>query len=379
MFEVDLHAPSIPNDRRIWRLFPGQHYRFLEQFQAEGKGFLDIPGFQMPEGPLSSADDLLSRLSASQATHEALIARPQVAPLLLDPQEFKGAKNTQARGRLRQAIVNLYGEAKTHDLVVLPSPIYMSEIFIGTFENDLIFNSIYPKRYGETPIPSRAIKWIARTKENSVSTQLSEALRTQHPFTVLENSLYIEVLSLAYSSFIYKGRHVSTIYNRLGDYLDSDSAFLGNISRLAAAACRSIEEGQKGLGKETLLEIFLRTPPIEFTCSQDIYIRSPGFNRFVSGTIVSLVIAAFVAAIIGFSELGTKEAVATATQQIQVVNSSPSADKIFNLPVSDATSRILHSLDIDTTWNMCQEIKAARIRNGIESSAKPPAAKQRHH
>src|SRR5438874_9633482 len=119
----------------------------------------------------------------------------------------------------------------------------MSRVWVGQFTTNTVVNGHYYRRYGRTPIPARAIDWLANFPENMISTALSQSLRHQHPFTLLERSLFVETFSLVHGSFVYGDRHVSTIYNDRSDFLDSDAALLGAISRLSAAASRSVDLG----------------------------------------------------------------------------------------------------------------------------------------
>jgi hypothetical protein len=202
-----------------------------------------------------------------------------------------------------------------------------------------------------------------------VSLPLSRSLRHQHPFTLLERSLHIEVFSLVHGSFVYGDRHVSTIYNDQDDFLDADAALLGAISRLSAAACRSVDLGHAELDVAELINILLRSPPIEYTCSQATDIHSAGFNRYVSGAIIALVIAAVVGAAIEFGVFSTRASLETELPQLQIINTGLNADPQCTARVSDATKRVLHVLGTDKTWALCEAAREAAHRAGLRSSA----------
>jgi hypothetical protein len=53
MVQVDLRAPTIQPGTRVWRLFPGEGYQFLQSFQDQRVGFLDFPGLILPDGNLA--------------------------------------------------------------------------------------------------------------------------------------------------------------------------------------------------------------------------------------------------------------------------------------------------------------------------------------
>jgi hypothetical protein len=366
MLEVDIRAPSIPRDQRVWRLFPGSGYKFLDAFAQQKVGFLDFPGFEFPEGKLSDAKDLIERIAKSEKLAEDLRAAARGAKAREASKQKP--KATKKRGRNGQAIINFFEVAKPGDFVVLPEPVYLSNVWVGRFAKPEIVDAFAP-RYGDVAIPARAIEWIGKYAENSVSTNLSQALRNQHPFTLLEKSAYLEVFSLAYGSFVHGDHHAATVYNDRNDFLDSDSAFLGVISRLASAAAKSLDESRSSLTPAELLDVLVREPPIEYTCNQAADIHSPGFTRYISGAIVPLVIAAVAAALIGLAQNSTKGALADDVAKLTFVNSGSNADPQCMARVSEASNRVLLALGTERTWVLCEAARNARDRAGMRSSA----------
>jgi hypothetical protein len=268
--------------------------------------------------------------------------------------DFAKARNTSYRGSIRSAIINFFEHAKQNDIVILPEPVYNRKVWVGRFGNRRRYSGYCRRWYGNIPIPARSITWLGGYAENTISTALSLSLRQTHPFTLIERSLFVEAFSLAYGSFVYDGRHVSTIHNYKDDYLDADSALLGTVSRLAAAACLAMDLKQDGLGKREILNVIFANPPIEYTCSQSIDVHSQGFNRYESGKIVAIVIAATLAALISLSQLDSKETAENEADKITIVNSSATPDPDCTAQVSEATKRILSTLGIDKTWALCQ-------------------------
>lgn len=367
MIQIDLNAPSIPQNQRVWRLFPGSGYRFLESFRQQEVGYLDIPGFIFPSGKLSLAKDLTARVAASQFVADQLTPDATNAAMAVDLKDFDSARNSQFRGRLRQSIINFYEEAKPHDIVVTPEPTHMSRIWVGRFRNDTTTEALYDVNNPHFTIPARRINWLMSVRENTISSALSDSLRNQHPFSLLEKSLFIEVFSLAYSSFLYEGRHVATIFSG-DDYLDSDSSLLGIISRIASATCYDVDHGNAP-DLHDIISILINSPSIDYTCSQAIDIHSPGFIRYVSGKAVPWVIVAAVAALIALGDAPSKEAFANELANIEIVNDAAGADPQCTPPVHDATRRLLNTFDIDKTYKMCQELRAAQARNSLKPSA----------
>lgn len=368
--QVDLHAPTVRNDQRVWRMFPGRGYRFLDSFLEQHVGFLDFPDLVLPGKP-AEATDLIPRIARSQAVRDAFHKHgSDFHPNTIKLSDHTSARRTKYRALLRQALLNLMVEAKGGDYVVLPEPIFRANIHVGRIRGEAT-HGYYAYRYGKTAIPARHITWLASVPENSVSVALSNSLRHQHPFSLLEKNLYVEIFSLAHGSFVYGDRHASTIYNTESDFLDADAAFLGAISRLAAAACRAVDEGKSTLDASDLVDVLLRTPPIEYTCTQAADIHSAGFNRYVSGTVVSLVIAALTATFIGFGEKSSKGQLPSDINTFVVMNSAQGADPQCTARVSKASAMVLSALGIDKTWSLCEAARAAQRRAGLKSSATP--------
>lgn len=362
---IDLQAPTIPATTRVWRLFPGNGYLFLPHFIEQNAAFLDLPGFVLPDGPIATAPDLVDRLAFSQAVRAELYENGPDAEIDLNLGNFRGAKRTKARGRIRQAIINILSEAKTGDIIVVPSSLSDGRINIGRIVDDDIGEALFERKYGLYLLPSRNVRWLSNVDEGSISADLRKTLRHQHPFALIEKRHWVEILSLAFSSFIFVDRHVSTIFNE-NDFIDADASFLGNVTKLAAAACEALQNGDI-LDPNELLDLLLSSPPIEFTSSQQIDIHSPGFNRYVSGSIVSLVTAALVATFLALPPDAAQAQLAM--QNVVVMNSSPDGDPQCSARVHEAQRVVLEMLGVDKTLKLCEAARRARDRGGLRSSA----------
>lgn len=143
--------------------------------------------------------------------------------------------------RLLQAIVNFYQEAKQGDYVIVPSSLSNRRVFLGRFASNRILSEHY--KYGDHAIPARQIHWASSVDEGKLSTPLSVSLRHQHPFSLVERSRFIEVFALVDGSYRFGDRTVATVYNSEDDFLDADSALMGVIAKLSAAACTATRSG----------------------------------------------------------------------------------------------------------------------------------------
>jgi hypothetical protein len=367
MIEIDILTRIIAPGTRAWRLFPGSSYRFLDTFLDQNQGFLDIPGLELPQGPILESNELLPRMVASQALADTLRTLGPDAQVNIDWRDYSASRNSVARGIFRNSISNFYEVAQLGDLVVAPSTMGIGEVYVGAIAdrpNERHY-ATFRREYGDNPIPARRINWLTVVLEHKLSFALSSALRHQNPFTLLERSLFTEVFALAYTNFEYAGLHSGTVYNTKDDYIDRDSAFLGLVSQVSAILCQRNERDSTGVAPG-LLDSILTQHPIEYSCSQTSDIHSEGFNRFLSSKATPLIIVSLVA-ILGY--LGTnssEDKLPTDIQQVVVTNSISGPHDECTAVVDKATKMFLQTTPIDEVWRLCKLARDARDRAGLE-------------
>ncbi|TGT91722.1 MULTISPECIES: hypothetical protein [unclassified Mesorhizobium] len=326
---------------------------------------MDLPSLILPEGRLTPNADLLARMLASEKTKEMIADAGNTAvKAVTDLKPFLRARKTSPRMRLLSAIINFYQEAKQGDYIIVPSSLTSRRVYLGKFVSDDVVPEFF--KYGEHPIPSRTINWIANIDEGKISAPLSTSLRHQHAFSLVERSRFIEVFAITNGSYKYGDRTVATIYNKQDDFLDADSALIGIISKLSASACAAMQNREK-MG-DTLASL-VSSVPIEFTCSQESDIHSEGFTRFISSALTPLVIAAVLACLLTADVNGGQVNIHNELKSIQIVNSLSPDDPCVP-HVSMATKMILKSIDIQTTYELCKAAHAAKDRAGLEPTAK---------
>jgi len=364
---IDLKANRIPESQIVWRLFPGTSYQFMLEFLEKNSGFLDFPLLDFDKKKPSECTDLIQRIAYSREMKKRFYKPEMNDDSTISLQDFKGAQETHNRARLKSAIINFYEKARIGDLIVMPEPMGLSSLHIGQITSNTIGYEGRFKKYSDSKIPSRSIRWISRRQENSVSAELSKSLRHPHPFTVLERSLYTEVLSIIHRSFSYSHSHVATIENG-ADFLDSDSALLGIISRLSASATEAVLEKIPELGGRGIINILISEPPIDYTCNQSSDIHSPGFTRLNGKSIAALVVVATLATLIHLGNYSSPASLPADIANVTVINTGIDADPECTAAVSDAVHRILH-VELDKVWELCKSAKLSAERAKIKSSA----------
>lgn len=369
MVQIDLKATIIPAQTRVWRLFPGKHYKFLPSFVADKLAFLDIPGFEMPDTPLSETDDLPKRIRRSEIVIEKIRQDGRDAIPVVTANDLRNFRVGTKRQRNQQAVINFYQMAAPGDLIITPDRLSQGRVWIGEFAGRArrIIDVKIPDAYGDTRIPARRVNWFGHFPENKISTMLSKALRHEHPFSLIERNLFLEVFSLAFSSYVFLDHHSATIYNTKNDYLDLETSLLGLVSSMAATMSEKVENGEDD-GFDPIDAIF-EGASIEFHCSIASDIHSEGFSRFTGSKFTPLVIAAFIAALSLLGGCDSKESVDAQRHDIEIVNSSAPPGDACTASVSETTLTMLQAMDIDRLWKTCQNMKDAERRAGLKSSA----------
>ncbi|MCQ1779146.1 hypothetical protein NOJ05_18235 [Neorhizobium galegae] len=368
--QVDLKAQMIPAAVRCWRLFPGSSYRFLETFKNDSVAFLDMPGFQMPDAPLAKINDLAKRIRVAEITLDKIGKDGKHKEHFVSQDDIEKFRVGRKRQRNQYAMINLFDHAQKGDLVIMPEPLGRGKVQIGVFNDDAGTHIMAesPKYYGVTGVPARRVQWVREVDENKLSTILSSSLRHQHPFSLIEQSLFFEIFSLTFDSYVYKDQFSSVIFNRKDDYTDRETALIGIISSLAANFAQAVDEDQEA--EIDALTAILSQASMEFHCAQAADIHSPGFNRFTSSKHTALVIAAVIAALSLLSSCNNAQQVEASIPQLEFVNSSAPQDDDCTGLVSKTSKRLLRGMDSDNLFKLCQAMKDAERRAGLESSAK---------
>jgi hypothetical protein len=367
MIQIDIEVRAVSPEQRVWRLFPGAGYRFLSNFKENDIGYLDFPGVKIPPGDLDKSNSLIPLIAMSDAVRTAFFAHEVDSAIKFDIVDFESARKTKNRGRLRQALVNFYQHAKPGDIVILPETLSRKTVWIGEFSNSDIIYSQYHERSEALHVPCRKIKWIKEVRENLLSTKLSDALRHQHAFSLIERDRYLEVMSLAYDSFIYNERNVATIFNG-EEFLDEDAALISCLSRISAAFCKADDDGIKKDDYE-LFDIIFGTTDIAYSCDQESDIHSEGFTRLIGGSIVPVVTTALLAAYMMISKAPNDVEAREMVEQLEVINSSLFADPQCAPRVNRITKQILSAGNFDKTLKMCDAARKAASRK-LQPSAK---------
>lgn len=245
MITLDLNTSIVPKSRKVWRFFPGNGYKFVANFEATNRIYLDLPGFEFPRGSLRAVKDLQARVLMAQRTGELLREQGVKANINLRVSEFENAPKTANRTRIVNTTIRLFEEVRRRDLIIVPKTLEQAVVLIGEIRSG-VGKRVYARfasEYGLIPIPAKRITWLQEVPETKLSMKLSKSLRHEHSLSELPADLSSEVFSIAYVNYAMENEYGSTLFNFSDAYLDRDSSIIGFISQIAAIHSFKASEG----------------------------------------------------------------------------------------------------------------------------------------
>src|SRR5262249_49281739 len=119
---IDIKTRFIPNDRKVFILFPGNGYRYYD-FMAERSGvFIDVRGFVIPrDRRIRGLPDIVERIAISDAVVEwHRKGRPADNPPPRQVEELGQIRRTARRKFLAGMLQGFFSDVRKGDVVILP-------------------------------------------------------------------------------------------------------------------------------------------------------------------------------------------------------------------------------------------------------------------
>lgn len=166
---IDPEIRILPEDHRIYILHPGRGKLFYNDFVSSSSVFLDLPGIELVEPPLEDNPDLRNRMRMARRiagwvrSGSKMDEKPS-----RNPDDYAVSNPSANAPRLLHAMVDLYGEARSGDLILIPGSGYNSTVwigeFVGGFDPDC---KVKTSRYPFEDIPARRVNWLPATLAKS--------------------------------------------------------------------------------------------------------------------------------------------------------------------------------------------------------------------
>jgi hypothetical protein len=212
---VDLNIKFVPEDTRVWRLYPGQYRDFRDPFANTDTVFLDLPSLTLDRDSINDRHLLNAKIGRAwdiRNWHRAPENDKPGFPQNLD--YYVDKLSSRQTGQQYGNIYHLYFDARPGDVIVVPvEGGFASYLMIGEVLTD--FDPRDHQRlpmYGNDSVPFRRVRWINRRQlRRFLSPELAGELAGRRAIRLLageqedeaQQKIYAEVFELSYRNFIY--------------------------------------------------------------------------------------------------------------------------------------------------------------------------------
>ena len=292
---VNLDAYIIPDDHKIYKLFPGKTYRFHNMVKDAAVAFLDIRGLeQLPENPEQWDDKEVLKIIADDRWNRELerISRGAKA------QGGPGVNRTDKRNLT--FLKGLLLDAKKGDLIVMPADGYTRDVMIGELVDEPAKTVRVDAADGEATFTyvGRRVRWLAARQKRFFSQAVIDLLHAQTAFFSFPRSHHEEIYRITYENFVYGDVFVST-FETTKQHFTSDDNFSVSLWFKSMSSLRHVVEtdGEKRLAKKSFYDLALLPTPDTQQDELSININSPGhFLLRSAGQFALVVMSLFILA-----------------------------------------------------------------------------------
>lgn len=369
---IDINARFIPNERRVWRMFPGERYRFLSSFLKSGIVFLEMPGLELPNGLITEGTPQLRELLHLSREIEKWIAayrRHLRAGTAEDPppkptrdlSAFAGRALSRDQQNVLGAVRNLFGTASKGDLVVVPDQIPTREVLIGEFLEGPETRSIHsPDFFSGEFTPARPVRWFPAVDELRLPRELSNTLRIPPAFSQIPRPFVTSILENSYGTYYRAEEYCARILIN-GREFDTQNTFdLSSIAQFASVICSVLTESSASVSAALANYADKITSP-EFQPAVSLNINSPGTGSLKAATFVPIFFAAW------FALTATADAKSRpAASDVTVINSVEGEGDPCAAKVSEAVRETLKLIGFDQWESLC--LRAERLRKSAQTN-----------
>jgi hypothetical protein len=139
---IDLNVKLVPDNVKIWRVYPGTKKDFVRQFVSEGCIFLELPGLELEAADLSSRERkhlLLSKIARAKAYASWHLKEADVRGSYpsTDVQDYFDEGRSRSAAMSFRNFERLFRTAKVGDIVIVPEDNgFQSKLYIGEITSD---------------------------------------------------------------------------------------------------------------------------------------------------------------------------------------------------------------------------------------------------
>lgn len=214
--EIDLATTILPTDHRVWKLFPGEAYKFLKLIDGSKLAFLDVRNLdRLSKNPKDwSKFELTRQISIDRWTRQNA-QRDQKTDRRVSPGDRQTA--TLVEGLLLKA--------QKGDLLAVPSPGADGLVSIYQITSAPGVVKSIEAQDGRTfnTYIGRPIRWVGSLRKRALDYGVSELLHTPVAFFDMGDAGRTQIYEEVFGNYIYKGSNIATYRVAKQDYNSRDN------------------------------------------------------------------------------------------------------------------------------------------------------------
>ncbi|MBH5322248.1 hypothetical protein [Aurantiacibacter sediminis] len=213
---VDLATTIVPNDHRIWKLFPGEGYKFERQIDDRRVAFLDVRGLdRLPENSRDWRRDRLENIASLDRW------RRQVAATGIRTDRRVSA----ADKRTATYVDGLLNVARKGDFLAVPSQGADAKINIYELVSrpGSVSRIEARDRRADHIFLGRRVRWLGAIPKRNLKYEVIELLQTPVAFFDLGDAGRDTIYEAILGNYVYEGEYVATYRVAKEDYNSRDN------------------------------------------------------------------------------------------------------------------------------------------------------------
>jgi len=363
---IDLKTKFIPNDRRVYLVFPGDGYRYYQAMVEAACVFLDIPGLPLPDDhDFGNSTDLVERVTISdRIKHWHWEGRPEDDLPVREVEELGRYRRTKAKIQFAGLVRNFFENIRQDDIVVLPGPSLDDDVLFGEFDIAKGIHVIKVPLFPGEEIPGWKVRWVQRIKRRDIPAWLERKIPSPNPLRQIESSRFPETFDMMYERYCYKETFACKFHIKSRDFSTLDNFLIQQITLYVAALHENSAENNIQDLRSTPLSVIASS--IEY--SEDIpdlriSIHSPGFIVLYSKNLIPILTGVMMALASSTGDLAAADG--SSLRVINSVDASVSSVECQADIQAEATADLI-AMGYARWQELCAIEAQARQRTGID-------------
>jgi hypothetical protein len=362
---IDIRTRFIPENRKVFFVFPGSGYRHYQMMREANAVYLDVPGFPIPQNRnIAALSDIVERLAiADDVADWHRRGMPGDAIPSRDPDTVTARRRSKRRIFLAGIMRGLFSDAAKGDVVIVPPKDFQDDVLFGEFVDDGTECTVVAAPFhAEESIPARGVRWLATQKRITLPGWLEQKMPSPNPVRQLERQYHKYVFDILYERYYFDQQFVCKFGINANDFSTLDNFLVQQIFLYTCALFENNhEENIENISDKSLLEV---VSEIEFSADipdQRIEIQSPGNIILYSRNIIPLVTGVLMM-------LSALAPAGEVPKNIKIVNTADDGQtsKECEVDIAKEVETDLQLMGVQRWIEWCKAEKEARKRTEIQ-------------